>query len=275
MTRKKWDRRDVLASIAAGVLTPLAFRPANATEETESIYAALLLQYVSTDPDGINRVDYARWHGNQADREGLAQYIATQSKAAPSAMPRNMAFAYWANLYNSVTLKVVLDHYPVKSIRDIRSEASLFDLKALIGPWRTKLVTVEGKMLSLDEIEHSILRPTFHDPRVHYAVNCASLGCPNLQPTPWRAETLNDGLDAAARAFINHPRGVLVRGDGRLKISSIYHWFKEDFGGNDEGVLKHLRRYAQGTLLQRIEAGTSIAEDDYDWRLNQKGASYS
>lgn len=275
MTQRTWNRRTFLMATTACGFALKAVRPASAASEAENAYAGLLHQYVSTDSDGINRVDYARWHGNQADRQALAHYIATQAKATPSALPRNMAFAYWANLYNSITLKVVLDHYPVKSIRDIRSESSLFDLKALIGPWRTKFVTVEGKMLSLDEIEHSILRPTFHDPRVHYAVNCASLGCPNLQPTPWSAETLSDGLDAAARAFINHPRGVLVRSDGRLKVSSIYHWFKEDFGGNDDGVLNHLRRYAQGTVLQRIDGGATIAEDGYDWRLNQKGASFS
>ena len=276
MSARLLDRRSFFVTLAAAtIICGRGDRAYAAGEDNNALYAGLLRNYVSADADGINRVDYARWHASKSDRDLLAHFIESQSNAAPSSLPRNAAFAYWANLYNSLTLKVVLDHYPVKSIRDIRSETSLLDLKGLIGPWRTKLVAVEGKMLSLDDIEHTIMRPTFHDPRVHYAVNCASIGCPNLRQTPWQADTLNDSLDAAARAYVNHPRGAFVRADGKLKISSIYHWFKQDFGGNDDGILQHLRRYAEGPLLKRLEAGATIAEDDYDWRLNRKGASLS
>jgi hypothetical protein len=118
------------------------------------------------------------------------------------------AFAYWANLYNALTLDVVLNAYPVTSIRNIKSRGAGFDLKALFGPWRTKLVTVAGRRLSLDDIEHEIMRPTFRDPRVHYAVNCAAVGCPNLWPQVWPANSLNHDLDRAARTYVNDPRGA-------------------------------------------------------------------
>ena len=110
----------------------------------------------------------------------LEAWIATAAAARPSTLARAEAFAFWANLYNALTLKVVLERHPVRSIRDIRSSGVPFDPKGWIGPWRTRLVTVEGRRLSLDDIEHEVMRPTFRDPRVHYAVNCASIGCPNL-----------------------------------------------------------------------------------------------
>jgi hypothetical protein len=115
------------------------------------------------------------------------------------------------------------------------------------------------------------MRPTFKDPRVHYAVNCASIGCPNLAPRAWRAETLDKYLDMAARAFINHPRGVLVRPDGTLQVSSIYKWYKEDFGGTNAGVIDHLRRYAGPELSAKLTAGVRGFDDEYDWTLNQVG----
>ena len=122
--------------------------------------------------------------------------------------------------------------------------------------------------LSLDEIEHSILRATFKDPRVHYSVNCASYGCPNIGTKAWRAETLDADLDAAARAYINHARGVAVSGNGALKVSSIYSWFKADFGGTDAGLTAHFKAYAGPELAKVLDAGATVAGDDYDWSLN-------
>jgi len=121
--------------------------------------------------------------------------------------------------------------------------------------------------MSLDDIEHETMRPTFRDPRVHYAVNCASIGCPNIWPRAWRAATLDRALDEAAAAFVNHPRGVAVLPDGRLRVSSIFTWFREDFGGDEAGVLAHLRRHAAPALAGRLQ-GATIAGDAYDWALN-------
>jgi hypothetical protein len=131
---------------------------------------------------------------------------------------------------------------------------------------------VEGKRMSLDDIEHGTMRPFFRDPRVHYAVNCASIGCPNLWPRVWRAATLEAELDAAAAAYVNHPRGVTILSDGRLRVSSIYTWFREDFGGDEAGVIAHLRQFAAPPLRQRLAGRTSIAEDTYDWELNNAPA---
>lgn len=234
----------------------------------EAAFDALLQRYVSASADGVSRVDYGRWRASAADRAALDEFIAGQARLTPSQLGKQEQFAYWANLYNAITLKVVIDAYPVASIRDIKSAGVWLDPKAFTGPWVAKRVTVEGRALSLDEIEHSILRATFKDPRVHYSVNCASYGCPNIGLKAWRAETLDADLDVAARAYVNHPRGVTVSGNGALKVSSIYSWFKADFGGSDAGVIAHFKTYAGPELAKAINAGATISGDDYDWSLN-------
>ena len=257
----------VIATTTAGFAQPAA--------DPDAIFDSLLARYVVASPDGVNRVDYARWHKAIDDRRALDGYVANLVARKPSAMPRNEAFAYWGNLYNAVTLKVILDRYPVTSIRDIKSAGGWFDFKSYTGPWSEQRVTVEAKKLSLDNIEHDVMRPTFKDPRVHYVVNCASYGCPNLMQRAWRASTLEADLDAAARAFINHPRGVTVLPSGGLKVSSIYKWFITDFGGDDAALVKHLKTFAAPDLAARISTTAKVEQDAYDWTLNAVAASAS
>jgi hypothetical protein len=244
--------------------------PSNAQGE-EARYGKLLQIYVSPSESDINLVDYAAWQENEADRKALGNYLVYLQKQKPSAMKREDAFVFWINLYNAATLKAVLDNYPVDSIRDIKSEgASLLDFKAFFGPWRTKLTTIEGVKHSLDDIEHNVIRPQFKDPRSHYALNCASIGCPNIKRTPWKTATLEADLDAAAAAFINHPRGVKVGPDGALNVSSIYVWFEDDFGGSEDGVIAHFRKYAGPRLAKKLEGNVRIARDHYEWALNER-----
>jgi hypothetical protein len=266
-----WTRRAALgAGLGLGVALLATPGFSQAATDPDAVYDRLLRAYVSMGADGITRVDYARWRATAADRAALDAYITEMAARRPSTMARTEAFAYWGNLYNAVTLKVILDRYPVASIRDIKSD-NWFDPKAYTGPWRQQRVTVEGRRLSLDDIEHEIMRPTFKDPRVHYIVNCASYGCPNLMDRVWRAATLEADLEAAARAFVNHPRGVAVLPNGTLRVSSIYKWFIEVFGGDDAGLLAHFRQYAAPALAQRLTGSPRIAEDDYDWSLNRVG----
>ncbi len=233
------------------------------------IYGGLLTKYLVARADGVIGVDYAKWRAAATDRAALDGVVTSLSAQTPSKMPRGEAFAFWANLYNALTLKVVLDAYPVASIKDIKSSgAGFFDFKSYLGPWRTKLVMVEGKEFSLDDIEHTVMRPTFKDARVHYAVNCASIGCPNLKQTPWAADTLEADLDAAARAYVNHPRGAKISGDGELIVASIYSWFQEDFGGSPTGVVAHLMKYADPALAAKLKGKTGFDSHGYDWALN-------
>lgn len=208
-------------------------------------------------------VDYAGLKASPRDRAVLDAYIESLEAVDPAALSRDEQFAFWVNLYNALTVQVVVEHYPVASIRDISISPGLFAR----GPWGRKLVRVAGRDLSLDDIEHGILRPDFGDPRVHYAVNCASWSCPDLAAEPYEAATLDAMLDAAARRYINSPRGVDIR-NGRLTVSSIFSWYKKDFGGNEAGVLAELRQYAGPELAATLAGATRVSSYDYDWSLN-------
>jgi hypothetical protein len=220
-----------------------------------------LASYLVRSEDGINRVRYAAV--SEADRVSLDDYVAGLARLPISTYARDQQMAYWINLYNALTIKLVLEHYPVETIRDIDISPGLFS----VGPWGAKLIMIEGEELSLDDMEHRILRPIWRDARIHYAVNCAALGCPNLQAEPFQAEVLDRQLDAAARAFINDPRGARIM-DGGLVVSRIYSWFEEDFGGNEDGVLRHLERFAGPDLRRQLQDAPSIEGYEYDWSLN-------
>lgn len=120
--------------------------------------------------------------------------------------------------------------------------------------------------MRLDDIEHRILRPIWMDPRIHYAVNCASIGCPNLQAQAFTAKNAQGLLTKAAREYVNHPRGVRI-GDDLLILSSIYVWFEPDFSANG-GLIGHLRRYADPTLAGKLDGRDGPDDHEYDWRLN-------
>lgn len=222
----------------------------------------LLQAHVRADEDGVNRFDYSGLKENQNDRDKLDGYITRLTKTDISALPDTERFAALANLYNALTIRLIVENYPIKSITNIRP--SLF----AIGPWKKDIVELEGVTVSLDDIEHKMLRPQFNDPRVHYAVNCASYGCPNIPLRAWSADTLGSDLDLAARDYINHPRGVSIRSDGRLKVSTIYRWYREDFGGSEKGVIDHLLQYAEPALAEQIRTNPDIADHGYNWSLN-------
>lgn len=226
-----------------------------------SPWQRFLQNYVRPDDDGINRVEYAKV--TAAERAALRNYIERLQKINIRDYGRDEQLAYWINLYNAVTVNVVLEHYPVASIRDIDISPGFLSF----GPWDKKLLSIEGQAVSLNDIEHRILRPIWKDPRLHYALNCASLGCPNLQTTAFTAVNTPALLDASARDYVNHPRGVSII-DGELRVSSIYSWFREDFGDNDADVIKHLRRYASAGLAAELAGFDHIDDDDYDWSLN-------
>ena len=238
-----------------------AHDPAAQARIDHGAWAGFLARYVRAGADGINRVAYGAVTPD--DRSALDAYVEALAALPISRYARPEQMAYWINLYNALTVRLVLAHYPVDSIRDIDISPGLFS----DGPWGKKLVAIEGERLSLDDIEHRILRPLWHDARIHYALNCAALGCPSLQPEPFLAARLEEQLERAARAYVNHPRGVTVA-DGELVVSSIYEWFKQDFGGSDQGVIAHLRCYAAPALARELERFSAGADDRYDWRLN-------
>ena len=220
-----------------------------------------LQTYVRVGSGGIARIPYARV--SSSDRAALAADLARLANVPISTYSRREQFAFWVNLYNELTAKLVLDHYPVSSIKEIDVSPGLFSS----GPWGKKLILIEGEALSLDDIEHRILRPIWRDPRIHYAVNCAALGCPNLQSSAFTAANTAVLLEKAAHDYVNHPRGAMIR-NGKLTVSSIYVWYEGDFGGTQRGVIDHLARYAESQLAASLSGVSRISGDHYDWTLN-------
>lgn len=259
-----------MPALAKSVTETFSARTAGSAKTVDhGAWDQLLKAYVKPAKDGVNRVDYKAFKSQ--GQAALKDYIARLEATDVAALDATEQFAFWANLYNAKTIDIVLDHYPVGSIREIALETSLIGfLKKSVGaggPWKAEVVKVAGRALSLDNIEHDILRPIFKDPRVHYAVNCASYGCPNLMTDAFTGGKLEAQLDAGARAFVNHPRGIKVDG-GRVLASSIYDWFQADFGGSAAGVLGHVGKYASGDIKKALAGKTSIDGYDYDWRLN-------
>lgn len=235
--------------------------PASIEQIDHGAWDHFLQTYVVRGKDGINRLPYAKI--SPADRQLLSNYLSAMQGIAISRYTRKQQLAYWVNLYNATTVNIVLAHYPVASIRDIDISPGLF----ADGPWAKKVLTIEGQAVSLNDIEHRILRPLWKDPRIHYAVNCASLGCPDLRNRAFSADHMEEELNMAAREYINHPRGVRVE-EKSLHVSSIYSWFQRDFGEDDAQVIAHIKLFASPPLQQQLEGIDSITGDDYDWSLN-------
>ncbi len=238
-----------------------AHDPGSTETVDHGAWQRILGTYLAPGADRVNRFAYASIR--PADRHALDGYIARLAATPVSALARPEQLAYWINLYNALTVQVVLDHYPVASIRDIAISPGLL----AIGPWDNTLIEVEGEAVSLNDIEHRILRPIWRDPRIHYAVSCASIGCPDLQASAFTGAGAEALLEAAARAYVNHPRGARVE-NGELTVSSLYAWYREDFGGTEAGVIAHLKRYAGPELAEALETVTEIDGYEYDWALN-------
>jgi Protein of unknown function, DUF547 len=226
----------------------------------------ILREYLSVEGgSGITLFAYSRV--DATDRAALRGYLDALERVRVDGLNRSEQMAYWINLYNALTVEVILDNWPVDSIRDINlGGGGLFAR----GPWDAPLAGIQGKEVSLNDIEHRILRPIWQDPRIHYAVNCASLGCPDLQMRAFTGDTLEQVLDEAAAAYINHPRGAEAVGR-TLQLSSIYDWFIDDFGGTEEGVLHHIIRYADPGLAEKIAPflqGKGRLRYRYNWRVN-------
>ena len=235
---------------------------ANATTIDHAPWQALLTAYVRTDdPSGVYRFDYGALKANAEDLAQLQSYLDALQGVDPRQYARAEQMAYWINFYNALTVQLVTAEFPVTSIRDIG------DNWLLPGPWKDENATVAGQALTLDNMEHDILRPIWGDNRIHYAVNCASIGCPNLAATAFTAANTEQLLDAGAKAYVNHPRGAAFDGED-LVVSSIYDWFQEDFGDDEAGVLAHLMQHADASLAERLRAFSGDMAFAYDWAVN-------
>lgn len=237
----------------------LGSNEASTRQPDHSRWQQLLDRYLHRDAKGQHLFAYGAVSG--ADKASLKAYLDTLEQVDPRTLSRAEQRAYWINLYNAATVKLVLDHYPVSSIR--RIHRGLLPL----GPWDDELITVAGKRLSLNDIEHRILRAIWRDRRIHYALNCASMGCPPLQAEAFTAQNADALLQAAEQAFIRHPRGVRYD-NGRLVVSKIFRWFSEDFASSEQGLRRYLAQFAAPEEQAALLNGKVALSYQYDWSLN-------
>ena len=260
--------------LAASLVTPgfaaddpiAQFVPTGTGAVDHAAFDALLERHVKPDAEGYHRVDY---RGLLAERDALTAYLDAMVAVSPAGLSEDEAHAFWINLYNAKTLDVVLDHYPVESIRRINLPGGGFLAAFKPGPWSVPVLTVDGTELSLDDIEHRIVRAIFRDPMSHYGLNCASVSCPNLMGDAYTGANLDALLAESGRLYVNHPRGVEVRGD-LITASKIYEWYADDFGGVD-ALKDHWIGLAEPDKAAALEAA-GITRYRYDWDLNDIGS---
>ena len=217
-----------------------------------SVYAELLKKYVRA-----GKVDYA---GFKSEEAKLDRYLKILENVDPEGLSRNEQFGFYANAYNAWTIKLILSGYPgISSIKDLGN--------LLRSPWKKKIVRIAGEVITLDHVEHEILRPRFKDPRVHFAINCAAKSCPPLRPEPFSGAILDQQLDDSTRSFINDPKSYRLE-DDELHVSRIFKWFAEDF---EDGALGFFLKDATGDLLEKLKAKSdriTVKYLPYDWSLN-------
>lgn len=214
---------------------------------SHALWDSLLSDHVSID----GMVDYV---GFQKDGKSLEAYLLQLSKHAPGQnWGKQELLAYFINLYNAGTVLLILQHFPVSSIRKIPR------------PWGKKFLRMGEEKVSLSEIEHGILRK-MGEPRIHFAINCASFSCPKLQPYAFTAAALESQLEQATRDFINDPeRNTISREE--VALSKIFKWYRKDFTDGDTSLIQYLNQY----LPEPIPEKTHIKFRSYDWSLNHRG----
>ncbi len=237
------------------------FNPMSTSVVDNHLWAAFLKKYVVTNHQGVNVVRYSAV--TPQDNALLLSYLKSMQAVDIDNYNRDEQLAFWINLYNAQTVYTVLKHYPVKSILEINTSPGVFSK----GPWGHKTLSVLGEKISLNDIEHRILRPIWNDYRIHFAVNCASMGCPNLQKKPFEGKDIDVMLDKAATEYINSARGVVVR-QGKLKVSRLFIWYEEDFGNTQSNLLKVLDIFAAPALKAQLQRIKRISGSQYDWALN-------
>jgi len=208
-------------------------------------------------------VDYAPLKDSPADMIKLDAYLTSLGKADIQKLTVNAQLAFWINAYNAFTVKLILNHYPLKSIRDISS------------PWKQKIWMAGGQLHSLDDIEHKILREQLKDPRIHFAIVCASKGCPDLSGRAYLSTDIQLSLDKAARHFFSQMKNFRIHKSGpeaTIYLSKIFKWFRKDFGGEDSELIAFMKPYLSMADVIRLNntAKYDIKYIDYDWSLNGK-----
>lgn len=242
-------------------LLMISFGHAADFNQTHEKLDAILKQDVA---DGW--VDYVALKGKPRPLAEYLDQVAAVKESDFNHWPEKERFAFLINLYNATTLKLIIDHYPVASIKDI---GGFFK-----GPWKQEVVRLFGNVTTLDNLEHGIIRKQYHDPRAHFALVCAAKGCPPLRSEAYVASRLEEQLNDQARVFLGQTaKNRVDAGSHSLYLSPIFKWFSGDFEAKSGSVLKFLEPYFPEKDRKALAAGGfKIRYSDYDWSLNDKSS---
>lgn len=201
------------------------------------------------------------YNGFKKDIEKLKKYLYLLEDNPPnSTWTRNEQMAYWINAYNAFTVQLIIRHYPIESIKDIGGK---IQIPFINSPWDIEFIRIGDHVYDLNDIEHDILREVFKDPRIHFAIVCASKSCPKLLNTAYEAKKLDQQLDKQAKSFINDPTRNKITKD-EVEMSKIFSWFKEDFIDNGS-LIDFINLYSE----VKIENDAKVRYMEYDWALNE------
>lgn len=227
----------------------------DSTPPSHQIFDELLKKHVRI--DGV-----VNYKGFIADKEKLEMYLDLLSNNAPDRQKwtKDQQLAYWINAYNAFTVKLIVDNYPVASIQDLHPKIKIPLVNTV---WHIKFFKIGGEDANLDEIEHKILRKEFDEPRIHFAINCASFSCPLLLNEAFFPDRINEQLDKVTKSFINDPKRNKISKD-QLEISKIFSWFQGDFTKNGS-LIDYLNQYS----TVKINPKAKVSYLDYDWSLNE------
>ena len=252
-------------------------------DHSHSVFDSLLKSNVK---DG--KVDYMGFIDSSDEFSNYLQSLANVTPEHFNGWTDNQKVAFWINAYNAFTVKAIIDNYPIKMSFTFVGifYAPKNSILQIPGVWKKLKFKAVGEDVTLDHIEHGILRVEFNEPRIHAAINCASIGCPDLRNEAYTADKLDSQLDSASINFVNNPgKGVLVSPDGKtVKVSKIFKWFGEDFYENyksenfadrkkrDNGVLGFVAVYIQDEDTKSIIQGNDfkLKHLHYDWNLNEE-----
>jgi hypothetical protein len=211
----------------------------------------------------VNEKGMVNYKGFKADQKEFDLYLNRLSKNPPaSSWSKKEQMAYWINAYNAYTIRLILNHYPVQSIKDIGSKIKI---PFVTTPWASKFFSIGGEKMSLDNIEHGTLRKKYDDPRIHFALVCASISCPRLRNEAFTAEKLDQQLDDQGRDFLNDPTKNKP-GKDAAKLSKYFDWYKGDFDNGGQSVVSWVNKYA----TTKITPSTRVDYLDYNWKLNEQ-----
>ena len=226
--------------------------PSNGFDQTYALYATVLSKYVKN-----GHVDYIGIKSSPGELTAFLESTAKVSKDEFETWTEDQQLAFLINVYNARTIELIIDNYPVESIRDIKKDGK--------GPWDQPVVKIFSGIITLNQLENGVIRKNYNEPRIHFALVCASIGCPPLLDKPYTGANLDTELETQTKKFLSDARkNSIDRNNKTLRVSPIFEWYAGDFEKVAGSPADFLKKYYGGFPLD----GYIIAYTDYDWSLN-------